>query len=92
LHLQGIGGLDEEGGGQPEVHLSGVHHLGHAGHPLREEGGVFKVTCQFFSSDIAVHPSLLTTADDGGLLLLLHLRGLGALPFTSRTLNSFFQF
>ena len=22
---------------------SGVHHLGHAGHPLREEGGVFQV-------------------------------------------------
>jgi len=90
-----VGGLDGEGGDQQEVHLSGVHHLGHAGHALGEEGRIFQVTCKIICCDITEHPGLLAAAKDGvvgdcvvgGAVLLLHLGGRGALPFTSRTLS-----
>ena len=47
------------------VLLSGVHHLRHVRHPLREEGRVLEVSGEVLHGDVAVHPGLLSTADRG---------------------------
>ena len=75
------------------VLLSGVHHLRHVRHPLREEGRVLEVSGEVLHGDVAVHPGLLAAADGGevgGCLpgaLVTALTSL-SLTFSPRTLKA----